>query len=221
MLTFQKNSFNSLVCLNCPSQSYMILQKPHDQRKSFYSLYACVHDRTRTCLRPRTNTLTSQRALDWEPADSAVNAHHSAFCVCVCVYMSTIRLMFINTFCCVEWNCSEPWHSTAYFWGLNVHAWVCVLAWPTGTTELSLHSKAPSATVSDWWLSKLLVAAGGTSYKKKNPSKTWPHQKSSQFFKTTQINKNVWFCMYYGSPTYFKHFVWQKSQVSWEPWRTL
>lgn len=34
--------------------------------------------------------------------------------------------MFINTFCCAEWNCYEPWHSAACFGGLTA----CVLVWP-------------------------------------------------------------------------------------------
>lgn len=124
---------------------------PLDILQKYVSQPVCVHECT--CLWPRTNTLTGQRALDWEPADGAVNAHQ---CVCVCArarthiraHMSTIRLMFINTFCCVEWNCSEPWHSTAYFWGLNVHVWVRerVLAWPNGTTGQSLLSEALSLT---------------------------------------------------------------------------
>ena len=170
------NSFNTVVCLNCSSQSSVILQKPHDERKSYSdSFTACM----RACMSAHA------RVYGPEQTHSPARGHWTenllivqwtlttvrCVCVCLCVraHMSTIRLMFINTFCCVEWNCSEPWHNTAYFWGLNVHAWVCVLAWPTGTTELSLHSKAPSATVSDWWLSKLLIAAGGTSYKKEKP----------------------------------------------------
>lgn len=84
----------------------------------------------------------------WTPTTLSMCAQVCVMCARECAHLSTIRLMFINTFCCVEWNCSEPWHRTACFWGLDVHAWVCVLAWPCDT-ELSKISGGLSATL---WL---------------------------------------------------------------------
>lgn len=52
---------------------------------------------------------------DWPEGPGLRTCWECTECSPECVYMSTIRLMFINTFCCVEWNCSEPWHSPAYF----------------------------------------------------------------------------------------------------------
>lgn len=139
-----------------------------------------------SCLRPRTNTPTCQRALDWEPADGALNANHTVYvctsvcyvCTCECAHLSTIRLMFINTFCCVEWNCSEPWHRTACFSGLDVHAWVCVLAWPCDT-ELSKLSGWLSATL---WL--MTVQSISFLWRNKDLQKHWEtHNKAGTILK--------------------------------------
>lgn len=91
-------------------------------------------------LQPRTN-MSGQRALDWKRADGAPDDHS----------MSPIRLMFINTFCCAEWNCYKPWHSTACFGG-GAHC-VCP-GMAHGTKELPVPSfrlhiwpnKSPSLT---------------------------------------------------------------------------
>lgn len=137
---------SGLPSLDYASQNSMILQKYHGQWKSqsdtFYSLYVCAWMHVHVSTAQNKHTDQNLLMVQWTLTTVCVY-------VCVSARMSTIRLMLINTFCCVEWNCSEPWHSTAYFRDLNMHVWVCVLAWPSGTTELSVLSEALSATISD------------------------------------------------------------------------
>lgn len=132
-----------------------------------------------SCLRPRTNTPTCQRALDWEPADGALNANHTVYvctsvcyvCTCECAHLSTIRLMFINTFCCVEWNCSEPWHRTACFSGLDVHARECV-SWHGLVIQSCQSSADDYQLLSDWWQFKALASYRGTRTSKNTEKHT-------------------------------------------------
>lgn len=147
--------------------------------------------------------------------------------------MSTIRLMFINTFCCVEWNCSEPWHSAACFWGINVHARLCeCVSWHGPVIQQSCHllSEALSATISDWWLFKLLAAAGLTSdTQPKTPLQKQMHAKalnrvsptSHQLFKKCYWTRMFGTGMNYVNTANIKLLIWKRRQNKLDLWRLL